>query len=230
MTVFAWPTTAAFKINRFEMRITRNTRTFVGPYTPAVQVIDLLGERWVAQVDMPPVGSALHAAAREAYFDRLQGPTHQISLWHARLQAPQGTLRDGAAINVVNGSAAAVSVVNGSAAAVTVVGGTPVVAAAVAQLANTCTLRCFAGKTVLAGDMLGIAGQLVRVMADNTADGAGALAVEFQPRARAAWPAYSTVTWYRPTANFMLRAGDGVPTSWAPGCAAGASFELIEVF
>jgi hypothetical protein len=229
VTVYAWPDTAHFRASRFELRVMPNLRTFTGPYSQTTQVIDLLGERWVATVDLPPSNSTVNGAAREAFFDRLKGQAHQISMHHLRLLQPQGTLRDGAAISVVNGSAAAVSVVNGSSAAVTVIGGTPVVAYSVAQLANTCTIRCFAGKTVLAGDMLGIGGQLVRVMADATADGNGALALEFQPRARAAWTPHQAVTWNKPTANFMLRAGDGVPFSWAPGMSSGASFDLIEV-
>lgn len=228
MTVYAWPATAAFKCSRFELRVAPNLRTFTGPYTPTTQVLDLLGERWAAQVDITPTNSVAAGAEREAYFDRLKGQAHQISMWHLRLPQPQGTLRDGAAISVVNGSAAAVAVVNGAAAAVTIISGTPVLAAAVAQLANTCTVRTFAGRTLLPGDMLGIAGQLVRVMAAATADGSGHMAVEFQPRARAAWPALGLVAWDRPTANFQLRAGDGVPTAWAPGMADGASFSLIE--
>lgn len=42
MTTYAWP---GWKVNRFEMRVLPNLRTFTGPYTPTVQVIDLLGER-----------------------------------------------------------------------------------------------------------------------------------------------------------------------------------------
>ena len=83
--------------------------------------------------------------------------------------------------------------------------------------------------TLRAGDMLGIGGQLVRIMADATADGTGAITIEFQPRARAAIAASSAVTWARPTANFMLKSADGVPTVWAPGRADGASVEFIEV-
>jgi hypothetical protein len=228
MTVYAWP---GWPATRFELRVIPNLRTFAGPYTPTTQVLDLLGERWAARIDLPPTNSSIEAAAREAYFDRLKGMSHQISVWHLKLTAPQGTMRsDTAAVSVVNGSGVPVSVVNGSSAAVSVViGGAPVLVAAVAQLANTASLRTLAGRTLRAGDMLGVAGQLVRVMADSTADGNGLLTFEFQPRARTAWPAYSTVVWARPTANFMLKAADGVSTAWVPGFAQGASFELIEV-
>lgn len=228
MTVYAWPGWGA---SRFELRIIPNLRTFAGPYTPTTQVLDLLGERWAARIDLPPTNNPIEAAAREAFFDRLKGMAHQIALWHLKLTAPQGTLSSNpGTVSVINGSGAAVSVVNGSGAAVSVItGGAPVLDAAVAQLANTATIRTLAGRTVRAGDMLGLAGQLVRVMADATANSIGQLNVEFQPRARTAWPAGSTVVWSRPTANFMLKAADGVSTAWVPGFAQGASFELIEV-
>ena len=228
MTVYAWPGWGA---SRFELRIIPNLRTFAGPYTPTTQVLDLLGERWAARIDLPPTNNPIEAAAREAFFDRLKGMAHQIALWHLKLTAPQGTMRsDTAPVTVVNGSGAPVTVVNGSGAAVAVItGGPPMLAAAVAQLANTAVINTLAGRTVRAGDMLGLVGQQVRVMADATANGSGQLSIEFQPRARTAWPIYSAVAWNRPTANYMLKTADGVSTAWVPGFAQGCSFELIEV-
>lgn len=223
-TTYTWP---GWAVTRFEARVMPNLRTFVGPYTPYTQVLDFMGERWSFRVDLAPTVDPIEGAAREAFFDRLKGAANYVSLWHQKLLAPQGTMRDGVTGSVVNGSLAAVSVVNGSLAAVTVVAGTPAVATPVAQGSNTAQLRTLAGKTVRAGDMLGIVGQLVRVMADATADGNGLLSIEMQPRARSTWPAGAAVAWNKPTANFMLKA-DGVPTSWVPGYAEGASIEFIE--
>ena len=90
MTIYAWP---GWPVNRFELRIMPNLRTFVGPYTPTTQVLDLLGERWMARLDLVLTNAPIEAAAREAYFDRLKGMAHQVALWHLRLTAPQGTLR-----------------------------------------------------------------------------------------------------------------------------------------
>ena len=227
MTIYAWPGWGAA---RFELRVIPNLRTFAGPYTPTTQILDLLGERWAARIDLPPTNNSIEGAAREAFFDRLKGMAHQIAVWHLKLPAPQGTLRsDTAAVAVVNASSAAVTVVNASAATVSIlIGGAPTVGA-VSQLANNALINTLAGRTVRAGDMLGIAGQLVRVMADSAANSAGQLLIEFQPRARTAWPIYSAVVWDKPTANFMLKAADGVSTAWVPGRADGCSFELIEV-
>lgn len=91
MSVYDWP--AAWNVTHFELRIAPNTRTFVGPYTPATQVVDLLGERWKCVVHLAPAISVDEGAAREAFFDRLKGPAHQIRIWHRKRQAPLGTLR-----------------------------------------------------------------------------------------------------------------------------------------
>jgi len=227
MTTYAWP---GWKVSSFEMRVVPNTRVFNSPFNPAsAQVVDLLGELWQVMIELPPRTSPVDGAAREAFFDRLRGPVNRISLWNLRFPAPQGTLRDGATASVVNGSLAAVTVVNASLAVVTVVYGTPVLVNALAQFASTATISHIAGRTVRAGDMLGINSQLVRVMADATADGAGRMTIEFLPRMRAAAAAQTVITWDRPTATFMLRA-DGVPTTWRPGLHDAASLDLIETF
>ena len=236
MTVYAWP---SFPVARFELRLMPNVRAFVGPYTPSTQVIDLLGERWSVRIDLPPPRTRIEGAAREAFFDRLKGPTHQFSIWHMRLPAPQGTLRSdtAAATWLNNASAVATWLNNASAAAAWYAGGAPFVRSDMAQGANAGTVQTLAGKTVRAGDMLGLGVpgasgyQLVRIMADATANGAGLLSIEFQPRVRASSISQGTaVTWAAPTANFMLKSADGVPTSWVPGYAEGASFEGIEVY
>ena len=54
--------------------------------------------------------------------------------------------------------------------------------------------------------------------------------VEVQPRLRVPKGAGTAVTWSAPTANFMLKTPEGVPTVWSPGFTEGASLDLIEVF
>lgn len=226
MTVYAWP--SAWVPSAFELRILPNTRTFVGAYTPVVQVIDLLGERWQGRLDLQPTTSLTEAGAREAFADRLKGQANQFSIWNFRRPVPLGTI--GATVTVAWTDAGAVSWTDGSGGGVTWIDGAPVTAAAIAQGANTTTLQVRPGATVLAGDMLGLPnGQAVRCMADATADGGGALAVEFQPRARSAMSAYGAINLTRPTFNVMLKAGDGIPTTYRPGYAEGWSIEFVEV-
>lgn len=225
LTAYAW---GGWKVNRFEMRILPNTRVFVGPYTPTTQVLDLLGERWQMGFVLVPGVDNVQGAAQEAFWDRLGGPANQITIWNLKRPVPLGTLRDGIAASVVNGALAAVSVVNGALAPVTVIEGTPTNMASIAQLANATSLQTVAGRTLRAGDHIGLSnGQNVRIMADTTASGAGVMVIEFQPRARTAMLAYGAITWNKPTLNVMLKA-DGVPTVWSPGMFEGTSVELIE--
>lgn len=226
MTIYAWP---GWCVSRFEMRIIPNTRVFVSPLTQGVQAIDLLGERWQISLDTTPGVVIVDGAAREAFFDRLKGPVNRIAMWNLRLPVPRGTLRGGATVRVVNASLVTVTVVNASLIVVTVITGGPQLTSAVAVLAGSAPITYAQGATLLAGDMIGINGQLVRVMADATADAAGQLVIEFLPRLRAAAAAGLVITWDRPTAVFMLKA-DGVPTVWRPGMYEAASLDLIETF
>lgn len=225
MTVYAWPGWGA---SRFNMKLLANLRTFTGPYTPNVQVLDFMGERWMGSVTLTPTTDPIEAAAREAFFDRLKGQAHQIALYHLKLTAPQGTLRDGAAVNLVNTAGQPLNLVNSSGQPLTLISGTPCLRYAVAQGANTAVLSAAPGVTVRAGDLLGIYGQVVRVMADATANGSGALSFEFQGRARSAWPAGTAVVWDKPTFNAMLKTTDTPTTEWVPGYAEGLSFDFIE--
>lgn len=87
-----------------------------------------------------------------------------------------------------------------------------------------------AGAWLYAGDMLGIGGQLVRTMADVQADDSGAIALEFQPRLRAAMAGGTAVTYSAPTCNVMLKPGTTmVPVTHVPGYAEALSFEFVEV-
>lgn len=99
--------------------------------------------------------------------------------------------------------------------------GSPTLSASAAQLANTVNIS--GSGTLAAGDMLGIGGQLCRVMVATTLPAA----VEIAPRLRAAVSSGAAVTWDRPTANFIL-ASDGAPVDWSPGSYSGPQVEFME--
>ena len=226
---YAWPST--FLCNRFEMRILPNVRVFTGPYTPTTQTLDLLGERLMISMDLPPTTDPILGAAREAFFNRLKASSNLISIGHQKLKAPQGTMRGAVAATWKNSSAATAMWKNSSAATATWMAGNPVVAFDIPQLANTGYIWTLPGATLLAGDWIGLGGQLVQIMANATADGTGLMAIEFQGRARTLIPAGTQILWSAPTSNFILKPGTpNVPTSWTPGMVDGATIELIEVF
>lgn len=200
MSDYNWPTGSAWLPRRFQMRTNSNTRTFSSPYTQGLQVVDLLADFWSATLDMSPGTDPKIGGQIEAFFDRLKGASNRIILWNLRRPAPLGTMR-----------------------------GSPTLGAAVAQLANTATLSAAAGSTLLAGDMIGFGGQLVRIMADATANGSGVMNIEFAPRARAAIASGLPVSWDKPTANFIL-VSNGAPVDWTPGEFTAPSLDLRESF
>jgi len=226
MTTYAWP---GWCVNRFEMRVRPNVLTFTGPYTPSIQTLDLLGERWYVSFDTVPGNSRADAGDREAFWDRLLGSVHRVALWNLARPLPLGTMRGGGTVTVVNASLATVTVVNASLQVVTVIYGSPSLAADAAQGANTIGMRGQAGRTLRAGDMLGIGQQLVRVVAPVTFDGSSFATVEFLPRLRQAVAAYTPITYDKPTATFALVA-DGVPVAHRPAMYEGQTVEFIETY
>lgn len=200
MSDYTWPSGRDWVPRRFQMMVMANTRTFISPYTQGLQVTDLLADFWAVTLDMVPGNDPIVGGQVEAFFDRLKGASNRIILWNLKRPAPLGTLR-----------------------------GTPTLSAAAAQLANTASIQTTAGATLYAGDMIGIGGQLVRCMADATANGSGVMSVEFAPRLRAAQVSGAAVTWDKPTSTFVL-SGNAAPVDWTPGRYTAPSIDLREAF
>lgn len=109
MSIFAWP--AAWIPSAFELRVAPNIRTFVGPYTPTLQALDLIGELWTGRLSLPPATDQIDIGRRLAFFDRLRGRANGFAIPNFHRKQPLGTAR-----------------------------GTMTLAASAAQLANTITL------------------------------------------------------------------------------------------
>jgi len=194
---YDWP--AAFGVNRFELRISHNTRAFISPFTSSSQVLNYTGERFIVNLGMVPGNSGIRGASVEAFLDRMNGPANRVRLWNMRRPQPVGTLS-----------------------------GSPTNIGAIAIGARTTALQTSAGLTLLAGDHIGLAnGQNVRIMADSVANGSGVMAIEFQPRVRTVVAASGAITWDRPTFDAMLKT-DGAPITWRPGMYEETSLEFIE--
>jgi hypothetical protein len=88
-----------------------------------------------------------------------------------------------------------------------------------------------ADATLLAGDWLGLTGgQLVRVVADATANDAGAMTVEVRHMLRSAVASGTAVTLDKPTALYV-RTEAGIALPRMPGNVdPGMSLDLVEVF
>lgn len=227
MATYDWP--RDWCPNRFELTVQPNVLVFVGQYVPTVQTIDLMGERWMISLDLPPSTDEVKGRAKEAFFDRLRGPVHRIRMGNLKNPRPSGTQQGPLSVNVVNGALLPVNVVNASLQPVTVVGGSAIVASPIAAGASTASVQGRAGRTYRAGDTIGLGGQLVRILTDATFDVNGLATIEFAPRMRAAVPQASVIAYDYPTAVFMVQS-EKVPVTWMPGRHETISLELVETY
>jgi len=67
-------------------------RSHASPYGGSEQVIDLLNDRWMLSLDLPPCNQD-EAGAREAYIGSLRGMANTTPLYHFGCPVPRGTLR-----------------------------------------------------------------------------------------------------------------------------------------
>ncbi|SES76216.1 hypothetical protein [Variovorax sp. OV084] len=136
------------------------------------------------------------AARNEAFLNALRGQTNTCYLWHMKQRVPLGTMR-GAPLT--NGAFAGTDSM--------IIGTTP-------------------GATLLAGDMLGVAGLLLQVRDDAVADGSGVMTVTFVNKFRKYINAGLPVIWDRPTAPFRKVSNASFQHFF--GYAEGVSIDFVE--
>lgn len=157
-----------------------NQRANSSPGGGSEQVVDMLNDRWVMELTLP-IRYYDDAATVEAFLNSFRGMNNTISAWHFARPEPKGTLD-----------------------------GSPTLSADAAQGASSIVIATTAGKTVKAGDMLGVGGLLLQVQTDATADGSGVLTVPIINRLRSALSSGAAVTWDKPTATFRKLSDTGV--------------------
>lgn len=176
MTTYSWP--SDYYPETFELKLAPNARVIRPMFDGRPQSIEFVGARWRANLTLPP-DFIDDRAEIEAFFNRIRGPAHRVSLWHLARPAPLGTLQSNTQLN-----------------------------AAASQFATSISIDATTGLTLLAGDMVGVAladstTQLVQVATAATAS-AGSMTVEVTPPLR--WSALdnAVVTLVKPPATFML--------------------------
>lgn len=187
MTI-AFPTLSRADAGNLAWYLQSNTQTFESPLDKTVQTLELPGARWGFSCTWANLLEA-DAALLQAFLVRLRGRSGRFTAHNWARPRPRGTC-------ALSGVTLAAAAALGDTAA---------------SLAG-----CGAGATLLAGDFIGIGGELKMVVADATADGSGTLAATFEPPLRAAAGAGDAVTTEKPTATFML---DEDRTSWTTGAA-----------
>jgi hypothetical protein len=180
MAAITLPTTRGFVPAEFVLTLNSNFAESRSPYSGYLQTVENAGSSyWTARIVWPARTSATesYASAVEGLIHRLRSRVDTLSVWDMRRPAPLGTMR-----------------------------GSPVLNGGVSQYGGTIGIRTAgANATLLAGDKLGIGGQLHTVTQDATANSSGVFSgVTIDPPARAARSDGAVVTWDRPTANFVL--------------------------
>ncbi len=174
MATYTWPNLPAFKPASFVWGVRDNDRAYSSAFDGSTQTASLPGARWTAVLNFG--NQALNVRPQVEAFLAKCRRQHRIALWNMKRPHPRGD------INL---------------AGVTL-------AADAGAFATQITLQgCGAGKRLLAGDMLGLPGQLLMVADDAVADGAGVAVVGLTHMLRTAHASGSAVTLVRPTALFI---------------------------
>jgi hypothetical protein len=173
---------------------------FKSPYNGTLQAVDFVAERWTLSVTLPQ-RKRINAGAAEAFFMRLRGGVNRVRAWHFARPVPVGTMRGSPTLSA--------GATRGD-TSIAITGGT-------------------AGGTLLAGDMLGITGQLVMVADSVTLNGSGAGTVNLVHRVRGTVASGSAVTWNKPTAEFVMPAWMASIAHF-PGGIEGAAFDFEEAW
>lgn len=200
-STISWPTTREFQPARMQWGVSTSRTAWASVYTGQTQRISHLADRLRVSVELPAVLRD-KAGEREAYFLAASAAGNWIRVHHFQRPAPLGTLR-----------------------------GSPVTSASAAAGAREIAITTTAGATLLAGDVLGVANQLVQVAYGGAvADGAGAMVVPLVLPLRRALSSAAAVTWDKPTGTFQILSLDPTFDYTAPQMQQGLVIELAEVY
>ena len=179
MTTFAWPSFLVVRDARMEPESA--VLGHGGDLGDSTQMVDLLKDRWTAEINLVPFFANQTAQARQAaaFFARLRGGVNTIAVPNHAQPIPRGTLR-----------------------------GSPT-AQATAQGADTIVINCTGSETLEAYDCIGIGSQLLMV-AEQCVAVAGVLTVPLANRVRSAITGGTAVVWNRPTVTMRVMSGASV--------------------
>lgn len=175
MATLDWPLGRAFGPRHFTFGVRPSKSVFSGFFTRNVQSVSHLADRMVATVVLSKC-EPVEGARREAFFMEVAEAGHWVRLSHLQRPEPNGTMR-----------------------------GTPTVLSSAAAGVRSITLQTTPGATLLAGDPLGVAQQLLLVgYAGAVANGAGQMTVPLALPTRKTATAGAGVAWAAPTGVFQL--------------------------
>jgi len=199
MTTLTWPTLTRSAPRVLDFSLLPNTQSFSSPLSNAVQTVEMPGARWQMSFVMENL-TEVDAAAMQAFLVKLRGRAGRFYLYNFARSTPRGSIS-----------------------------GTPLVKGA-SQTGGTLVIDgCTVGSTLLAGDFIGVNGELKMVVADATADGAGEMNLTIEPPLRSSPADNAAITTDRPTATFML-SGDELKWNTQPGKFSSFPIDCIEAW
>ncbi len=174
MTTLTWPTLTRTAPRDVEWTLQSNTIAFQSPLSGAVQTVEFPGARWKVSFVLENLLEA-DAALLRAFGAKLRGRAGRFTLHNFARPTPRGTIA-----------------------------GTPLVKGASQTGVSLLIDGCTVGTTLLAGDFIGVNGELKMVVADATANGSGEMTLTLEPPLRASPADNAAITTTQPTATFML--------------------------
>lgn len=200
MTTYALPNTRACRPASLSLYQTPLGGVTRSPLTGDTKTVSSPGGWWSAELTYPDQHQD-ERGVLEGLIDTITRSEHRLQLWGLSRPQPRGTCNlTGVTVGV-----------------------------AAAQFAQQVTLYgCGAGRTLAAGDMLGIGGQLCRVAFAATANVSGQMTVQLTGDLRQARAAGTAVVLDRPTALFVAVDPVQWPASAARRCP-GVTVRLVEV-
>lgn len=207
---FDWPLTSeGFMPTHFEFGGDPATLAEESVLNGGVQTSNVPGKRFLASMLLPAgaVRDGVRAGV-EGFLDRLNGQEHSVRFWHFQRYGNGGWGHPRGTINQTGVT----------------------IKTTVAQFGISLTLQgCGNAKTLEAGDLLSVNGQLIMCPVLATSSAGGDLVVPVSGGLRAAALAGAEVTLVRPTARFML-ASPQWRSGYAPGRAEDLAIDWIERF
>lgn len=199
MTTLTWPTLTRSAPRDLDFSLVPNTQSFSSPLSGAVQTVEMPGARWKVSFMLENLAEA-DSALLQAFLVKLRGRAGRFYLHNFARSEPRGTQR-----------------------------GAPLVKGASQTGATLAIDGCTVGATLLAGDFIGVNGELKMVVADAAADGAGEMSLTIEPPLRSSPADNAALTLVQPTATFMLTT-DESKWSTAPGKFSTFAVDAIEAW
>ena len=200
MTTYAFPTFSGRPApSTLEWRLVANTQIAQSPLSGSMQTVELPGARWAWSASWANLQPS-ESAAMEAFLVKLRGQANRFTVPYWPRMTPRGTLSGTTLVFGAGQTGAALSIDGAG-----------------------------VGTTLLAGDVIGVNGELHMVATDATANGSGQMSLTLCFPLRASPADNAPVTYVSPTATFVLTRADRGWTVEA-GRIASFSIDAVEVF